>query len=234
MPPIRRAMRRAIQDTDRGSHPKRMLVALLGAAALMAATALVLPPWAGGYMPQALRDESIEPMAPMEPMEPIEPMEPMEPIESIELVWLPVCVDPPPPGIPDPEVFEELEPTWELPAGRAGLVPCISLLNPRPLPPVGSRGDRPLPEQPPVLIERVEPSYPPQALFSGREGPIDVLVHIDTRGEVVEAAIVRSEADRLLEQAALTASLRFRFRPAMQGNLPVATSMVIPFRFAVD
>ena len=40
--------------------------------------------------------------------------------------------------------------------------------------------------------------------------------------------------DRLLDQAALTASLRFRFRPAMQGNLPVATSMVIPFRFAVD
>ena len=213
---------RTIRDTDRRSYAQRMLVALLGAVALMTATAWVLPPWAGGELQQALRAE------------PIERTECAEPIVATELVWLPVCADPSPAGIPDPEIFEEMEPIWEFPAGRAGLVPCTSLLNPRPLPPVGGRGDRPLPEAPPVLIEQVEPRYPPQALFSNLEGPIDVLARIDDRGEVVEAAIVRSEADRLLEQAALTASLRFRFRPAMQGNLPVATSMVIPFRFAVD
>lgn len=187
-----------------------MLAAFLGAGAIMTIAALLLPPWAGGDVPEALHDE------------------------PMELIWLPVCVDPPPPGIPDPAVYEQLEPTWAFPTGRAGLVACTSLLNPRPLPPVTGQGARPLPEHPPVLIERVEPRYPSQALFSGLEGQIDVLVQIDAHGEVVEAAIARSEADRLLEDAALAASRQFRFRPAMQGNLPVAASMLIPFHFAVD
>ena len=94
------------------------------------------------------------------------------------------------------------------------------------------------------LLRAPQPTYTEQARDAGIRGRIEVLVAVDARGQV-ESAHIRNqwEVDAEgreqatgalgygLEEAALAAARRARFRPATADGEPVATQTVITFRF---
>lgn len=101
--------------------------------------------------------------------------------------------------------------------------------------------------QPPTtarLLRAPQPTYTEQARRADIRGRIEVLVAVDARGHV-ESARIRNQwqvdaeggeqaANALgygLEEAALAAAQRARFRPATANGEPVATQTVITFRF---
>jgi protein TonB len=88
-------------------------------------------------------------------------------------------------------------------------------------------------QEDPVVLRAVEPSYPKLAKEAGAEGAVWVEVLVDRTGRVARARIVRSEAGRILEEAALAAARDYLFRPALQQGHPVPAMVVIPFRFTL-
>ena len=84
-------------------------------------------------------------------------------------------------------------------------------------------------DEPAVVIEQVPPVYPDMARMAELEGKVMVQIGIDDRGNVVEATIV-SGLDGLNE-AALEAVHKWRFRPAKQRGVPVPVRIVMPILF---
>jgi TonB family protein len=83
-----------------------------------------------------------------------------------------------------------------------------------------------------LILEHLErPIYPEDAQDRGIEGRVAVMAHIDTLGNVVEAAIMESSGSSQLDEAGRTAVLQCRFRPYREGNGPV-TEVFAVFRFA--
>jgi TonB family protein len=82
----------------------------------------------------------------------------------------------------------------------------------------------------PKLIRRVDPVYPDEAKKSGIAGTVAVEAVIDTKGDIVEAKIIRS-AHKLLDQAALEAARKWKYEPMEIDGLPARAMMTVVFRF---
>jgi len=145
---------------------------------------------------------------------------------------------PPPP----PDEFRPLVNGLDLASIAEVLPPPIDLVVPEdvrdPFPPgnpgISIRPNRfPITETPPELVRAVEPRYPDLAQEAGAEGEVLVEVLVDPQGRVARARIVRSDAPRVLEEAALDAARAYLFRPARQQGYAVPATVVIPFRFAL-
>jgi len=107
-------------------------------------------------------------------------------------------------------------------SARAGAgMPARAAVAPTPLP----SGLRVLPE----IVGRVEPVYPAQAREEEIEGRVHLRLFVDRVGRVTRAEIVRGLGHGL-DQAAIAAARRLRFRPGTIGG--VAAPMEIPFSFA--
>lgn len=85
----------------------------------------------------------------------------------------------------------------------------------------------------PKPVRRVAPVYPDLARQAEATGTVHVLVTIDATGRVVDAVVVASTAIRSIERAALDAARQWLFTPAMQQQLPVKCTLVIPFVFSL-
>jgi len=85
----------------------------------------------------------------------------------------------------------------------------------------------------PVLLEKTDPVYPPEALAAGVEGAVVMQLYIDDKGGVQHAHVVSSPGFGL-DAAALAAAQRFRFKPATSDGVPVASQVVFEQRFAVS
>lgn len=102
-------------------------------------------------------------------------------------------------------------------------------------------------EQGPRSLRLVEPEYPPAAQRAGIRARIVVEVRVDSRGNVEESRIVgryllnsngreqrvSAELGYGLEEAALAAAGRWRFRPALHRGVPVGTITTLTFSFGV-
>ena len=86
-------------------------------------------------------------------------------------------------------------------------------------------------ESSPQPIIMVDPEYPSMARAAEAEGTVRVRAVVDEFGFVVDVAIDSSDTIGLLENAALNAAKKWRFRPAKQGNVPVQVIVIIPFTF---
>lgn len=82
----------------------------------------------------------------------------------------------------------------------------------------------------PEAVNQVEPKYPELALRAGLEGLVWTNVWISETGDVVEAKVIKSEAE-IFNQAALDAAKQWKFKPATANGKPVATWVAIPFKF---
>ena len=84
----------------------------------------------------------------------------------------------------------------------------------------------------PQAIDRVAPSYPPEALRNGERGTVVVRISVGADGVPVDVGIERSSRSRELDRAALDAARRWRVRPAASGGQGSQGDVLVPFEFA--
>ncbi len=82
----------------------------------------------------------------------------------------------------------------------------------------------------PEIVSRVNPSYPPIAQQKKIEGTVIIGVLISERGDVAEAKVLRGSGYGLNE-AALSAVRKWRFRPAVKEGKRVKVWMTYPIVF---
>lgn len=88
-------------------------------------------------------------------------------------------------------------------------------------------------DQPPEVVKQVQPDYPNEALANKAEGTVWVNVWIDETGNVVEAKVMKTEAE-VFNQAAVAAAKQWTFKPAILNGKPVAVWVMVPFRFKLS
>ena len=84
----------------------------------------------------------------------------------------------------------------------------------------------------PKEIHRVVPVYPELAKRANIQGMVVVQVLIDTRGNVEDIRIFKSNL--MLDEAAITAARQFKFTPGKQRDRLVKVWMSIPFHFRLE
>lgn len=85
----------------------------------------------------------------------------------------------------------------------------------------------------PGVASEVRIPYPPEARAKGIEGPVVMDILIDDKGTVREAKLL-SGPGAGLNEAALEAVKRFRFRPAKMDGNPVAVRIRYAYRFVLE
>ena len=81
----------------------------------------------------------------------------------------------------------------------------------------------------PEVLKQAQPSYPPAARKAGIEGMVVVKVMVDTSGNVEKAEIVKSIPE--LDEAAIEAARKFKFKAASLHEKQVSRWVTIPFHF---
>jgi protein TonB len=78
------------------------------------------------------------------------------------------------------------------------------------------------------------PDYPPRARRMGMEGEVLIRTRVLRNGRCDELELVQSSGYALLDQAAMEAIRKWRFRPALRGDEQVSSRIEIPVRFRLD
>lgn len=112
-----------------------------------------------------------------------------------------------------PRLIETPKPPVAAPAAPA----------PRPAGPVATSQPQP--------ISSPAPRYPARALRRGDRGTVLVRAQVGVDGVPSDVSVGRSSGSRELDRAAVDAVRRWRFRPAMSGELPVSASVQVPISF---
>ena len=89
-----------------------------------------------------------------------------------------------------------------------------------------------IPELEAAVTARVEPVYPPVAMWAGISGVVNVSVIINQHGDVISATPVSGHP--LLKSAAATAVRDWRFKPAEADGKPVKADGVLTIKFATQ
>ena len=84
--------------------------------------------------------------------------------------------------------------------------------------------------EPPVPVRTVAPDVPSSFSRSGSVGLVTVKFLVDEKGNVQEPTIVKSSHAEL-EQPALEAIKKWRFKPAKKDGVAVAVHVTIPIKF---
>ena len=86
-------------------------------------------------------------------------------------------------------------------------------------------------DDPPQPLSDIRPVYPEIAQEAGIEGTVVVQVFIDKRGRVKDTLILKGIPNTGLDEAAISAIRKTRFRPAKQRERPVGVWISIPVNF---
>ncbi len=86
-------------------------------------------------------------------------------------------------------------------------------------------------DDPPVAMTPIRPIYPEIAQEAGIEGVIVVQAFIDEKGRVKETLILKGVPNTGLDEAAMDAIRKTRFRPAKQRERAVGVWISIPVNF---
>ncbi len=86
-------------------------------------------------------------------------------------------------------------------------------------------------DDPPVAITPIRPVYPDIAQEAGIEGVVVVQAFIDKKGRVKETLILKGVPNTGLDEAAMEAIRKTRFRPAKQRERSVGVWISIPVNF---
>jgi len=85
-------------------------------------------------------------------------------------------------------------------------------------------------DTPPTVKQRVIPEYPEIAKKAGIEGSVLVHLFVDEHGKVLKAYVAVS-LEPSMDQAALEATRKTTFHPALQRDKPVGVWVAYPVRF---
>ncbi len=86
----------------------------------------------------------------------------------------------------------------------------------------------------PEVIHRENPEYPRPARDAGITGTVWVKVLVSEAGEVLKAAVDRSSGMDVLDDSAVEAALKWRFKPATHEGRPVKVWVSFPIEFTLD
>ena len=86
-------------------------------------------------------------------------------------------------------------------------------------------------DDPPVAMSPIRPRYPEIAQEAGIEGVVVVQAFIDEKGRVKETLILKGVPNTGLDEAAIEAIRKTRFRPAKQRERAVGVWISIPVNF---
>ena len=86
-------------------------------------------------------------------------------------------------------------------------------------------------DDPPVAMSPIRPRYPEIAQEAGIEGVVVVQAFIDEKGRVKETLILKGVPNSGLDEAAMEAIRKTRFRPAKQRERAVGVWISIPVNF---
>jgi len=120
---------------------------------------------------------------------------------------------------PEPEADAAGEASLERPAAAQALAPPPSV-----------SGDA---IEPPVLVSRVEPTYPERARRAGVQGLVELDVVVGPDGSVTGVDVVRGLPFGLSDAAA-SAVRRWKYRPARGKNGPVASRKTVRILFTLE
>jgi protein TonB len=156
--------------------------------------------------------------------------------EKLQLIEIPdeIVVPPPPKTIERPQIPAEME-ISDLANPLETLAPNAPeglLAGPITRPP--DPGPQTFWDAKPVAVHQVVPTYPELARQAEAEGTVHVAVVINETGRVISAEVIESTATEILELAAVSAAYQWLFKPAMQRDVPVKSTIVIPFVFSLD
>lgn len=85
-----------------------------------------------------------------------------------------------------------------------------------------------------AYLHNPKPPYPPLSQQLEEEGTVQLLVHLDARGQVRQVQLKSSSGYARLDSAALQAVQHWRFIPAKQGDTPVAATTIVPITFRLS
>lgn len=89
-------------------------------------------------------------------------------------------------------------------------------------------------DQKPFYLKNPAPRYPEAARRAGQEGLVLLRVEISSKGDAASVAVAGSSGHALLDDAAVVAVKKWRFRPASFAGVPVASAAEVPVRFTLD
>lgn len=123
---------------------------------------------------------------------------------------------------------------WRAPAAKVGTSnPVLSSVEPDRPRPIATNG--PLRAgrdvDPPRIIDKVEPVYPPEAQAAGVEGTVLLDIIIAADGSVSDVHVLRSVP--MLDQAAIDAVSQWRYEPTLVEDVPVEVEMNVFIRFTL-
>jgi protein TonB len=87
--------------------------------------------------------------------------------------------------------------------------------------------------EPPVPVRMVAPEPPASFSRSGATGLVTVTFTVDDKGNVQDPSVVKSSHHEL-DESALAAIKKWRFKPAKKDGVPVAIKVTIPIKFEVE
>ncbi|UXY14850.1 energy transducer TonB [Chitiniphilus purpureus] len=126
---------------------------------------------------------------------------------------------------------EPVQPAAPEPAPAAPAPAPVAAPSPAPAP-------APEPETQPVFdaayLNNPKPGYPRQSQVLREEGTVLVRVKVSAAGLPLSATLARSSGFSRLDNAALEAVKRWRFKPAMRGKEPVEATVTVPMQFRLD
>jgi len=141
-------------------------------------------------------------------------------------------VPPPPEEAAKPEVPTEIAPSDAASADATIASTALDVEAPPELPPAPKRAEFFTAfDEPPQVLKQVRPEYPDMARQAELEGVVLLLVGIDEFGNVIEATVLQSIPG--LDDAALEAIYKWKFKPAKQRDVPVPVRISIPIRFTL-
>lgn len=85
----------------------------------------------------------------------------------------------------------------------------------------------------PKVVEEIRPIYPPAAKKQGIEGKVVFEILIDGTGKVRQVVLIKSLGEEF-DLAARDAIMRFKFRPAMMEDKPVAVKVKYAINFVLE
>jgi TonB family protein len=84
------------------------------------------------------------------------------------------------------------------------------------------------------MIFSVTPVYPRLAKLSGMEGVVSIQAYVGIEGNVIKAQVGISSGFELLDEAAVEAAYKNKFKPAVWNGQPVAVWVTYQVRFKLE
>ena len=155
-------------------------------------------------------------------------------IENIEIPETQQFETPPPPARPSIPIESEDEDLADDLTIEETDLDSFDAWDAPPPPPSGPQFKFIPYDDPPRPITPIKPVYPDIAQEAGIEGQVLIQCFIDKSGRVKETIVIKGIPNTGLNESAVTALRKTRFRPAKQRETPVGVWITIPINFKLQ